>query len=57
MLYLHVTQDGHTALIVAAAEGHTECLRALMASGADKEAKGNVRGRPWFAVLVCKLIV
>ncbi len=36
-------QDGSTALICAARYGHTECVRLLAESGADKEAKTIVR--------------
>ena len=36
-------QDGRTALIYAAANGHADCARLLLDAGADKEAKCNVR--------------
>ncbi len=53
-LYLHMpirrctwevmhTQDGYTALIHAASNGHAACVRLLLDAGADKEAKDNVR--------------
>ena len=42
------TQDGQTALICAAREGHMNCARLLLDAGADKEAKNNVRAS-WFA--------
>ena len=32
---------GHTALILASMEGHTETVQALLAKGAEKEAKNN----------------
>ncbi len=35
--------DGHTALILAAQNGHAECVRLLIDAGADKEAAGRVR--------------
>ncbi len=38
------TQDGFTALMSAAQQGHTDCVRLLVKGGADKEAKDNVRG-------------
>ena len=37
------TQDGDTALSLAAVQGRTECVRLLVECGADKEAKNNVR--------------
>ena len=37
------TQDGFTALMCAAQEGHTDCLKALLEAGADKDAKSPVR--------------
>ncbi len=36
-------QNGYTALMRAAREGHTECVRLLLESGADTEAKTQVR--------------
>ena len=36
------TQDGSTALILAARHGQGECVKALLAAGANKEAKGKV---------------
>jgi hypothetical protein len=36
------SQDGATALMCAAAEGHTDCARLLIDAGADKEAKNKV---------------
>ena len=36
-------QDGLTALMRAAANGHAECMRLLLDAGTDKEAKNNVR--------------
>lgn len=38
-----IHQDGFTPLICASIFGHKDCVRLLMASGADKEAKTNVR--------------
>ena len=35
-------QDGYTALIYAALEGHPKVVEALLAAGADKEAKDMV---------------
>jgi hypothetical protein len=36
------SQIGDTALIQAAFEGHTDCVRLLVEVGADMEAKDNV---------------
>ena len=36
-------QDGSTVLIHAAANGHTDSVRLLLESGADMEAKNDVR--------------
>lgn len=36
-------QDGCTALISAAGDGHIECVRLLIEAGANKEAKDKVR--------------
>jgi ankyrin repeat protein len=49
-------QFGDTALICAAAYGHTACVRLLAEAGADKEAKSVVRGtRDLFPVFVVNL--
>jgi hypothetical protein len=36
-------QGGETALMLAAAYGHADCVRLLIDAGADKEAKNIVR--------------
>ena len=41
---LPVSQDGWTALILAAANGKEGCVKLLLDAGADKEAKDNVCG-------------
>ena len=38
-----LTQCGETALIAAAEWGRTDCVRLLLESGADKNARNNVR--------------
>ena len=43
------SQDGWTALIWAAWNGHTECVRLLIDAGADKDAKDQVRVGQCFA--------
>lgn len=53
MRHVHFAQDGSTVLINAAANGHADCVRLLLESGADMEAKNNVRAavahaRVWF---------
>ncbi len=37
------TQDGDTALMWAAANGHTDCVRALVGAGVNKDATNKVR--------------
>ena len=37
------TQSGWTALMCAAHNGHAECVRLLVAAGADKNATDHVR--------------
>ena len=37
-------QYGFTALMCAAEYGRAECVRLLIDAGADKDAKGDVRG-------------
>ena len=39
-------KDGYTALIMASREGEVEVVEALLAAGADREAKENVRAPP-----------
>ena len=41
------TQTGFTALMFAAQEGHTDCLKVLLDAGVDKEAKTLVRQSAW----------
>ena len=36
-------QEGNSVLIDAAANGHADCVRLLLAAGADKEARNDVR--------------
>ena len=53
------TQDGETALICAAAKGRAACLRLLLDSGAELEARSNVRGVIWWhpcGIPVCNII-
>ena len=39
-------KDGYTALIMASQWGKVEVVEALLAAGADREAKTNVRAPP-----------
>ena len=39
------TQDGDTALILAARHGRGGCVKVLLAAGANKDAKGYVSSR------------
>jgi hypothetical protein len=41
-------QNGWTALICAATNGHADCVRLLLDAGADKEAKDSVRASAVF---------
>ena len=41
-------QEGWTALILAAGNGHTGCIRLLLEAGADLEVRENVRGSETF---------
>ena len=43
-----VPQGEMTPLHLAAKKGHTAVARALLAAGADKDAKGEVRRERWF---------
>jgi hypothetical protein len=47
------TQDGFSALICAAQNGHSDCVRLLVEVGADKEAKKNVSYAACFISLEC----
>jgi hypothetical protein len=47
------SQFGRTALILAAARGHADCVQLLIDAGADKEAKDRVRCRPLFCCRLC----
>ena len=40
-------KDGFTALIMASCYGKVEVVEALLAAGADREAKTNVRAPPY----------
>ncbi len=42
-VYVFQKQDGNTALIYAALNGHSDFVRLLVDGGADKEAKCTVR--------------
>ena len=42
---LNALQDGETALMIAARDGHQHCVATLIAAGADSDAKDNVRSR------------
>jgi ankyrin repeat protein len=42
MAHLALAQDGRTALMRAAGEGHADCARLLLDAGADKNAKSKV---------------
>jgi ankyrin repeat protein len=42
---LFVSQEGRTALMWAAMNGHTEAVKALIDKGADKDATEKVRRR------------
>ena len=44
LLIVFTPQSGDAALMLASRNGHTDCVRLLMESGADKDAKNKVRG-------------
>ncbi len=44
-------QNGDTALNMAAHGGHTDCVRLLLESGANKDVKNNVRDMIFFSLL------
>jgi ankyrin repeat protein len=48
-------QSGVTALILAAREGHADCVRLLIDSGAEKEDKTNVRAVAYFLYTIACL--
>jgi hypothetical protein len=43
LVAINRNQDGRTALVIAAENGHTNCVRMLLESGAELEASSNVR--------------
>jgi ankyrin repeat protein len=45
-LLLPSLQGGATALIIAASNGHMDCVRLLVESGANTEAKTKVQTEP-----------
>ena len=45
MIPLMVTQDGWTALILAARWGHESIVKVLLAAGANKDAQNEVSSR------------
>jgi ankyrin repeat protein len=47
------TQDGNTALILAAEKGRTDFARLLINAGADMDAKNNVRALDLMRFLAC----
>ena len=49
-------QRGYTALICAAANGHTECLQLLLEAGVEKEARDKVRSLI-LCVNLCNMVV
>jgi hypothetical protein len=46
----HASQNGWTALIWAARNGHADCLRLLLGAGANKDAKTMVRIGPFLCI-------
>ena len=55
--HIFETQFGRTALICAAAEGHIDCVRLLVESGADAKATDNVRDMLLYTVFKVMLRV
>jgi ankyrin repeat protein len=50
-------QLGRTALVIAAARGHADCVRMLIDAGADKDAKDRVCIGPCFSKVLSYLII
>ncbi len=47
------TQNGYTALIRAAANGHVDCVRVLLEGGANMEARDHVRCTLMLCLRLC----
>ncbi len=47
------TQDGSTALVLAAEGGQVDCVRLLVEAGADKDTINNVRALHLTFALLC----
>jgi hypothetical protein len=47
-----LNQDGRTALTHAAAGGHADCVRLLLALGADKEVECRVHCGVWIVLAI-----
>ena len=45
-MYMHIYQDGYTALIRASAKGHREVVQLLLEHGADTKQLDNVSHTP-----------
>jgi hypothetical protein len=55
-VHVNVQYRGFTALMGAARNGHTDCVRLLVDGGADKKLKDEVRNMRWFP-FCSKLII
>ena len=51
-----ISQDGNTALMLAAKQGEDECVKLLLEAGCDKEAKDKVHDE-WSVVVMTREIV
>ena len=52
-----ISQEGHTALMIAVKEGKDKCVKLLLEAGCDKEAKDNVRDECGVVIMSREIVV